>query len=280
MKTIRNSTGFGPKGANGLPELKKKKPHGLIGSKRPQEVKDKISAAQKGKPKNYDVWLKGLSGKAHPAYKHGLGYENREYDSENTQAWIYGVKRAHNFKCFITGSELNLECHHLIGYAHLPTRFCINNGVLISAQIHKDFHNEYGRGGNLPEQFEEFCQNRYNITGFPWRQGNHNPSLEVLKANLKTGTDKRGTEFEQLVKSRGHEIVSGSFTNNSSMFTINCPIHKNSSEVKVQRYKNAAFGLNCCARAKQSSAVTKANRLRVNKPVTKSTSTAGVCKFH
>ena len=51
MKTIRNSTGFGPKGANGLPELKKKKPHGLIGSKRPQEVKDKISAAQKGNPR-------------------------------------------------------------------------------------------------------------------------------------------------------------------------------------------------------------------------------------
>ena len=46
-----------------------KKPHGLLGTKRPKEVRDKISRAHKGKPKNYPSYLKGLTGEKHPSYK-------------------------------------------------------------------------------------------------------------------------------------------------------------------------------------------------------------------
>jgi hypothetical protein len=47
----------------------KNKKHGLKGKKRPQEVRDKISAAHRNKPKAYSSWLKGRKGNLHPAYK-------------------------------------------------------------------------------------------------------------------------------------------------------------------------------------------------------------------
>ena len=54
-------------------------PHGLTGTRRPKQVRDKISQAHKGKPKNYPSYLKGLTGEKHPAYKHGQGV-TRDYD--------------------------------------------------------------------------------------------------------------------------------------------------------------------------------------------------------
>ena len=171
---------------------------------------------------------------------------------KKNRIWILAVKRATNYKCFITGRSTDLECHHLVGYAYEPTRYSPENGVAICKEIHKEFHNEYGRGGNLPEQFEEFCRERYNITTFPWRQGNHKPSLLNFQANLVSGINKRAKEFEELVASRGHEIVDGTFVKNSSIFTIKCLKHNTISEVKVQRYKNAVFGVKCCASEKQA----------------------------
>nr|WDY12858.1 putative HNH homing endonuclease [Chloroidium sp. KL-2023a] len=233
-----------------------KKPHGLTGRPRPPEVRAKISKAHKGKPKNYPSHLKGKTGPAHPSYKHGQG-SHRKYDPENTTAWILAVKRQTNYKCFITGRDTDLECHHLIGYAYEPTRFLPENGVAICKEIHKEFHNQYGRGGNLPEQFEEFCREKYGITEFPWRQGNHKPSFLDFKQNLVSGINKRAKEFEDLVKSRDHSIVEGTFVNNKSMFTVRCQKHDTVSEVQVQRYKNAVFGVQCCALEKQSIAADK-----------------------
>ena len=136
-----------------------KKPHGLKGRARPQEVRDKISKAHKGKPKKHVSWLKGLKGPDHPSYKHGKGY-NREYNYDYSlhAAWIQSVKRALNFKCFITGKDRDLHCHHLIGYQYEPTRHLIENGVAICKDIHQAFHAEYGRGYNTPEQLKNFVK--------------------------------------------------------------------------------------------------------------------------
>lgn len=251
--------GFAKKSTNAS-----KNPHGLIGRPRPPEVRAKISAAHKGKPKNYPSYLKGKQGPEHPAYKHGEG-ANRPYDPEKTSIWIRAVKRQTDYKCFITGRATDLECHHLVGYAYEPTRFLPENGVAICKEIHKKFHNIYGRGGNMPEQFEEFCKEKYGITDFPWRQGNHKPSFLEFGKNIVSGINKRAKEFEELVKSRDHSIVEGTFVSNRSMFTIKCLKHDIISEIQVGRYKKAAFGVKCCAAAKQGETTSRSNQSRTKK---------------
>ena len=71
----------------------------------------------------------------------------------------------------------------------------------------------------------------------------------------------KATEFAELVKSRGHEIIDGFYLNNSSELTIRCSHHKDEySGVVAGLYKRAAFGLRCSA--SQSAAVSAANRRR------------------
>ena len=245
---------------------KEKKEHGLKGRARPQDVRDKISRAHKGRPKKYTTWLKGRKGADHPSYKHGKG-ANREYDHEKNSAWIQGVKRATNFKCFITGRDHDLECHHLIGFQHEETRYLIQNGVAICKEIHVEFHNQYGRGYSTPEQFEEFCTKNYSITVFPWRQGNHNPSIGLWKEQEKIVklTNKKANDFVELVSSRGHQIVEGSYLTNSSLFKIHCLKHKIDYQVKAGNYKKSVFGIQCCSSEKQGMVVAIANRKRKRK---------------
>lgn len=240
-----------------------KKPHGLKGRARFPEVRAKISKAHKGKPKKYVTWITGRKSTDHPAYKHGQG-NTRNYDHSLHAAWIQGVKRASNFKCFITGKDHDLHCHHLIGYQYEPTRYLIENGVAICKEIHKAFHAEYGNGYNTPEQFEEFCQKNYNISLFPWKQGNHKPSFNLLEEQLKIVSDsqKKANSFARLVKSRKHNIIDGVYINNSSVLKIHCLKHKQDHTVIAGNYKRSVFGIRCCATAKQSAAVTAANKKR------------------
>lgn len=240
-----------------------KKPHPLKGRKRPKEVREAISRAHKGKPKNYPSYLKGKKGILHPSFKHGKGYI-RKYDHIKQAAWIQGVKRACNWKCFISGETEKLECHHLIGWAYAPTRYEIANGVLVSRSIHVDFQNKYGRGNNIPEQFEEYCEKYYNITTFPWRQGDHKPSFTLLEEKMKieTQTYQKRKEFERLVKIRSHEIVDGLYVNNNSVLIIYCSLHNTKSTVRAGHYKRAVFGTRCCSSAKQSVTTSRANRKR------------------
>ena len=97
---------------------------------------------------------------------------------------------------------------------------------------------------------------------FPWRQGNHNPSFLEFESNLDSGINQRAKQFEELVENRGHSIVEGTFVNNKSMFTVKCLKHDIISEVQVQRYKKAAFGVKCCASAKQAETTSQHNKLR------------------
>ena len=242
-------------------------PHGLTGRKRPKEVRDKISKAHKGKPKNYPSYLKGLTGAKHPSFKNGLSATRQyDYNYQKHAAWIQGVKRACNFKCFITGKSTSLHCHHLIGWGYEPSRYSIENGVALAREIHKAFHDEYGRGGNSPEQFEEFCKKYYNITSFPWRQGDHKPSFSLLEeqAMFENFMGQKAKEFGKLVESREHKIIEGIYSRNSSKLIIRCLRHKGQDiEVTAGLYKRAKFGLLCCSSAKQSQAVSAANKKRV-----------------
>lgn len=241
-----------------------KKPHGLRGRARPPEVRAKISKAHKGKPKEYTSWLKGRKGLDHPAYKHGKSNTNRDYDHSLHAAWIQGVKRASNFKCFITNKDDDLHCHYLIVYQHEPTRYLIENGVAICKDIHQAFHAEYGSGCNTPEQFEEFCRKNYNITSFPWRQGNHNPNFSLIEEQEKivTMSQQKANLLKKTVQERGHEIIDGIYVNNQSVLKIHCLKHGETFDVVAGNYKKSRFGISCCASEKQGAAVAKANRNR------------------
>ena len=103
----------------------------------------------------------------------------------------------------------------------------IENGVALAVHVHRSFHNEYGRGGNTPKQFERFCSEHYQITTFPWREGNHKPSfsLEEEEARRVELSCVKKKALEALVVERQHEILEGEYIKNDSLFKIRCSIH-------------------------------------------------------
>lgn len=221
------------------------------------------SFLQKTESTKKTSWLKGRKGPLHPSYKHGQG-KSRDYDSEQYAVWKQGVLRQFSFKCFLTGKTTHLEAHHLLGWWNEATRYDIQNGVALAADVHKEFHDHYGRGANTPEQFEEFCRERYNVTFFPWRYGNQQPSLsETEKNRIELLASQKKTEFEALVSQRGHQILEGEYKNNASSLLIFCPKHGFQQRIqKAGNYKKSKFGLSCCAKEKQSKTTSDSNKRR------------------
>ena len=172
----------------------------------------------------------------------------------------------------MTGSvntkQTPLVCHHLESWdQNFNLRFSISNGVVLEKKIHKKCHDLYGFGKNTIDQFEQFCFEHYKIVVFPWNYGNHEPSFikNHVKKNLLTVQQKQESNIKQLALSRGHEFVTGSYEMVHSNVTIFCLKHKLTTHTTYHNYKRSKFGCHCCAREKQSQAVSKANRFRKKK---------------
>jgi hypothetical protein len=183
------------------PPLKDKK--GKV-SKRPYETRLRISNTHR--QNNYKPVAgikKGQTGPDHPSYKTGEG-ENRVPQGETAQykAWQHGVRLQANFKCFLTGETdtSKMHCHHLDSWSSCPEKsYDVKNGILISQEVHKRFHGEYGPDVSRIH-FERFLRDN-NLWGdqpFPWEQGNHEPSPSVEEL-VKRGQTYRETLFNNFV---------------------------------------------------------------------------------
>jgi hypothetical protein len=223
--------------------------------KRSEETRLKISRALRGRPTNAGSYWKGRGGPSHPLYKHGS--KTRDYEPAKYKGWILGVKKKSNFRCFITGETIHskLACHHLRSWDYEPGRYDVSNGILISKEIHIRFHNEYGRGNNYPEQFERFLiENqytiKYNITSFPWKDKNREPSLSIEETIIKNQTfrETKFKEFQEICTKRKHTIIDGEYDNVKSVFTIKCEIHNELFKSTAHNYKRSAHGLPCCGK--------------------------------
>lgn len=110
--------------------------------------------------------LKGVTGSNHPRYTNGYGRDLKN-PSNLDYAWKNGVRKLYHYRCVLTGVESkNSTCHahHLDSYNMFPEkRYLIENGVYLSKEVHKQFHNTYKYGNNTELQFIEFCKNFYDV---------------------------------------------------------------------------------------------------------------------
>jgi|AntDeeMetagen134_2_1112570.scaffolds.fasta_scaffold01242_1 hypothetical protein len=54
--------------------------------------------------------------------------------------------------------------------------------------------------------------------------------------------------MENLVRSRNHKLVKGTYINNTSRFGVYCPIHDRSHNTSLFNYKRSKRGLSCCSK--------------------------------
>ena len=115
---------------------------------------------KKGTP----AWNKGMkqpqtAGKNNTNWKGGITTENDKIrHSLEYKLWRKACFERDNFTCQVSGkSGGELVVHHINNFAEFPElRTTISNGITMSKELHKLFHNIYGRKNNTKEQLIEF----------------------------------------------------------------------------------------------------------------------------
>jgi hypothetical protein len=109
-------------------------------------------------------------------------------DMAQKYAWKNAVRDPCKHICVVTLTQANkhqrgFACHHLNSVDLFPEQVhLVENGVYLTREVHKQFHNLYGYGKNTESQFADFCQKHYH---FEWDKrkkqffgnDNHQPSL-------------------------------------------------------------------------------------------------------
>jgi len=148
------------KGKKGLQkhteEWKKQSSERMKGKKLSEEIKKKMSLAQRGKP-HYNQ-----RGENNPMWKGGISNENDKIRGSITyKIWSWGVMSRDGFTCQKTkqyGGKL--VAHHLFNFSsHPELRFALDNGITLSKEAHEQFHKIYGKKNNTKKQIEEFLAN-------------------------------------------------------------------------------------------------------------------------
>ncbi len=100
-----------------------------------------------------------MLGEKNPLWKGGISPENNKIRGNlKYQIWVKLVFKRDNYTCKKTSQYGGkLTAHHIKNFAQYPElRFDINNGITLSFESHKEFHNIYGKRNNTQEQLIEF----------------------------------------------------------------------------------------------------------------------------
>ncbi len=126
--------------------------------------------------------IKKTSKENHWNWKGGLtGYRKKH---KKSTTWSRNVKKLYDNTCVVTGQTHSLVSHHLNAFTtYTDNRDELSNGVCISSDIHKEFHQKYDsyKGTCTKEDFVEF----YSIkTGRDFKKilENINSKLEFIKS--------------------------------------------------------------------------------------------------
>jgi len=97
------------------------------------EVREKISRANRGKPR-FD-----MRGDKHPQWKGGITPQNRKIrNSLEYSIWRRAVLERDDYKCIWCGSAEKLEADHIKRFSLYPElRFAIDNGRTLCFKCHK-----------------------------------------------------------------------------------------------------------------------------------------------
>lgn len=140
----------------------------------PEMKNNRVWNAERNNVRNNNPnWRKNCSVAAKKSYKNGrktwnygkiinpnLTPEERLDKRElfEYKKWIRDVLKRDDYTCQITGKcGGKLSAHHLYSWNKYPEkRYELSNGITICKELHKEFHDIYGRGNNTPEQFDEY----------------------------------------------------------------------------------------------------------------------------
>ena len=91
------------------------------------------------------------------------------------RAWVKAVFERDDYTCQISGERGGqLAAHHLYSFGYYNGQFdtpdlrlVVSNGITLSREVHKAFHDQWGRKLNTLEQFQRFHIDRLQRPFFP-----------------------------------------------------------------------------------------------------------------
>lgn len=187
-------------------------------------------------------------GNQHSQWKGGMDPKKREgFIPYEYKKWRQGVFIFYKGVCFLTGLAVreNLEAHHLESWStSIDLRYQVSNGVLIDKKIHTRFHSVFG-DKTTKKTFEQFCKKEYGLIHFPWETSDD--SMSEIQSQINTQREIFHKGAIDLFEKSGYRFETGTYENKKSLYTIFCPKHKISHEIKLSNFKRYSF-LPCCAK--------------------------------
>ena len=139
--------------------------------------------------------------------------------SAEARIWEKEVKNMWNKECPISGNQANLVMHHFFSgarYEKVELRdtllYHVNNGILITKELHVDFHKIFGYERNTIEQFQIYVENLQKLISSQahqkWWEGSETRVDDPHLANFKSifrafsfvGVQEKGIEKTALLE--------------------------------------------------------------------------------